>query len=299
MINKLSPKLRKKFVEDYSLPIRIYEDPYFQYFFDLYKNDFDLNNKLEEFLIASNSVDLKSEWFRIKDQIEKDIKENEKYTEFEKLIVQYPETKVMNGNPYNISSEPFSLVSVDIKTANFNSIREFDKSLVKNTDSYLEFISLYTNLSYFKNSKIFRQLIFEPIGAKKQGMIQKNITLQTIKELNLSNEIRLVGNDEFTIRFEKTKDLVGLNEEISNLIKNTTYSKILKVESFNIVHLKDSYFYKHNHLNKKELKKVPKQIYAQCYKKMNNLPISENDLFFIDSETKLLASFKNSYFGEN
>lgn len=42
--------LRKRFVKDFSLPINIFSDPYFEYFLDLYQDAFQSRDRCDDFL---------------------------------------------------------------------------------------------------------------------------------------------------------------------------------------------------------------------------------------------------------
>lgn len=298
--------LRKKFVEDNSLPIRVYQSPYFEYFLELYKEQFNLEEKLKDFNKALNQFNgdqelLQKEWYRIKDAIENDIKSSEAYNKIKNGIPNYSKiNNLPNSNPFKETYVGYSVVSVDIKTANYSSLKYFDSKLVLDTKNYYELISKYTDLDYFKNSKIFRQLVFEPLQAKSQAMIQREmtdkITSHILKEEETIKFAHHVSSDELVLFFEKTSDLMSLEHSIKDIIQKHELSDYFKVEAFNIDVLINDCFIKTTGDGKKQLKNTPAIIYPQCFKKMNNLTIEENDLIFYEPSVKQLAKFNKSIF---
>lgn len=299
-------KMRQKFVDDYRLPIKIMDSPYFEYYLKLYWDDFQLEQKAENFQKAVDKLKgkVQSEWYRIKDSIESDVKSKPKFLELQNTTFDNNNNlQLPNGNPYNQEDGKHICVSVDIRSANYNSLKYFDKSLVLDTQDYNELISKYTDLEYFKESKIFRQLIFEPLLSKKQGQIQKKITLksaQEIMELITPMKVKTVSNDELILLFERDKEtLQTVNDKMNKVMEKLTHQSILKHEVFEVVHLKDKYFFKKNIDGTFLLRKVPGQVYAQCFKKVKNLPIEDYDLLFIDGESGNIAKYLTPIFEEN
>lgn len=123
-------------------------------------------------------------------------------------------------------------ISIDIRTANFRSLKEFD---VNNelSDTYEEFLDKFDLPEVFKYSKQFRQFIFGNINPKRQGKIQR----QLIEGLILSNshlnmDIISIKNDEviFCVNdFDIIKELV-VDESIYKIKLFTTEI----VKDFNI-----------------------------------------------------------------
>lgn len=298
-------KMRQKFVDDYRLPIKIMESPYFEYYLKLYWDDFQLEQKAENFQKAVDKLNgkVQGEWYRIKDTIEADVKSKPKFLELSNTTFDNNnKLQLPNGNPYNQEDAKHICVSVDIRSANYNALKHFDKSLVLDTQDYNELISKYTDLDYFKESKIFRQLIFEPLLSKKQGQIQKQITLKSAQEIiNFITpmKVKTVSNDELILLFSKETDtLQSVNDKMNKVMEKLTHQAILKHEVFEVVHLKEKYFFKKMSDGTFLLRKVPGQVYAQCFKKVKNLPIEEYDLFFIDGESGNIAKYLTPIFEE-
>ena len=293
-VTNLPVSLRQKFVDDFRLPIKIIDSPYFEHFIDLYKDEFKIEEKLNKFITALDAlgeVELKAQWYKIKDQIYSDISSLPKFKDLQETIFNNKKSSFENGNPYNMDSIGKSCVSVDIITGNYTALKHFDSSLSLGTNNYKELISRYTPFEYFHDSKIFRQLIFEPLLAKKQGQIQKSIILETAEHLKTRLDfikIRTVSNDELVLVF-KESNLKNLENQVRDALAEFSHNKLLKTEAFNVKHITKDYFYKENSDGSFLLRKAPGQLYAQLFKKVKGLPVTEEDLMFIDGETQQLA----------
>lgn len=298
-------KLRKKFVDDYRLPIKIMDEQFFNYFLNLYWDDFKIEQKATNFQKAVDELGekLQSEWFRIKDEIEKDISSQPKFEELRQLNIELKPHSIPNGNPYNQEDMKHICVSIDIRSANFNSLKLFDSSLVLGTGSFEELVGRYTDLQYFKESKIFRQLVFEPLLSKKQGQIQKKVIHETIAEIvGLITPLRIktVSNDEIILLFDKkieTEESLVL--KMGEMIEKLTHKDILKAEVFTVHHLVAKYFYKRFIDGSILLRNVPGAVYAQCFKQAKGLPVSDNDLLFVEGESGAIAKYITPLFGTN
>lgn len=66
-------------------------------------------------------------------------------------------------------------------TANFNALKFYDPSIVLNSANWIEFVSKFTELEYFKRSKYFRQIVFGHLNPKKQATISKFITSEIFR----------------------------------------------------------------------------------------------------------------------
>jgi hypothetical protein len=70
---------------------------------------------------------------------------------------------------------------VDLKAANFNTMRVFDPELVLNTSSWEELISKFTKSQYLINSKKFRLTVLSVMEPKAVTRMWEYITYQVYK----------------------------------------------------------------------------------------------------------------------
>jgi hypothetical protein len=294
---------KKKLVKDYGLPIKILSEPYFSYYLNLYKDHFDIASKVNSLTKSIDLVDgeqcLQTEWYRIKDLIEKEIKSLPAYSSFSEYKSSYKIIHPLeNTNLYNQSMLTKTCVSIDIKSANYSSLKYFDKSLVMNTSNYTEFITKFSSVPIFNDSKIFRQLLFEPLDSKKQGHIQKEIiskAADVLVSILSPLSARRIGNDELILVFNKSSDLMSLQEEVLSKLNNFEHKDMLKVEAFNIHQVYDKCFYKEM-ISGIQLRNVPAQLYPQIFKKIKGLKLEESDLIFFDTNTNQIAKFISPLF---
>lgn len=289
-----SENLRKKFCRDFSIPVKVYQSPYFEYSLNLLNDSLGIAKKLEVFLKTKEQLGLDglfTEWNRLKDAIAEQVKSKPSYDELSKKIFMPKKLGIANGHPYNHRDKDFTIVSIDIKSANYNALKYYNPELVLDSTDYKDLISKFSDCELFTESKIFRQLLFEPLLASKQASLQQEIITKTFEELNLTTEAKMVGRDELIFLLPKTEDLAAVDNDFKQKISKTSLGHLLKAEAFNVHSIGNYGFYKQDKDGKKILKQVPTQIFAQCYKLAHNLPIEENDLVFRDSETKLLSKF--------
>lgn len=293
-----STKFKKRLVNDFKLPIKLLDEPYFSYLVNLYNEDFKIDEKIKTLQTSIDMVggeaNIQSEWYKVKDQIEAEVKAVPAYLDLNNYQSDYVlKTKVEGLNPYNNSMVDKTCVSIDIRTANYNALKVFDSELVFNTKDFQEFISKFTKVPLFHESKIFRQLLFEPLGAKKQAHIQRQITYQSADELMplLSpKEIRSVSNDELVLVFDKTEDLASLQDQVEKALSQITHSSILKTEAFNVVNVHEKCFYKKT-VSGFQLRNVSAQLYPQMFKRVKGLELTDLDLVFWDTNTEKLAKY--------
>lgn len=296
--------LRRKFCQDFDIPIAVMDDPYYTYFYELYRKELKLDELQRIFDQAivkhPTSQSLRDSWFNLKDKITEDIKQTKAFEDFQKqeFKFSYEHTKDLEkGNLYNENGLKYSIVSVDIRKANYTALKTFSKELVLGTDSFEELILKYTDLEYYQKSKIFRQLLFEPLNGKKQSQIQKNILSEVYGELKGSVDClkaRAVGSDELYFVFDRDVDLESKEKQIIELISQSKHKDILKVEAFRIDHIVRDCFVKTTTKGEKSLKHVPQIFYAQVFKHFHGLALEKRDLYFVFE--KSVACFNQSIF---
>ena len=75
---------------------------------------------------------------------------------------------------YDHQNDNKFFISLDLKSANFNALRYYDKGLVLNCNNWDEFIAKFTDLKYYLKNKLFRQKIFWLLEPDKQRKIIGN-----------------------------------------------------------------------------------------------------------------------------
>lgn len=70
---KISRKILKRYVKDYKLPIKITHSPYFEYFCDLYKNNYNIEKSFESLVNMLNDFDTEEKFLDYCADTRKDI----------------------------------------------------------------------------------------------------------------------------------------------------------------------------------------------------------------------------------
>jgi len=162
----INHKAHKRFVKDFSLPIQILQNPYFEYYKNLYDNVYNSNEKYKLFQNTVNTLGSIEQFFsktkRVLDSIIDEISILEVYKKFNTDILEDYNVKlnIPKQDIYNQSNDGRYFLSIDLKKANYNALKFYDKGLVLDTNNYNEFISKYTDLEYIKQSKYIRQVIY-------------------------------------------------------------------------------------------------------------------------------------------
>lgn len=306
MIEKTYGKhILKRWSNDFDVPIKVYEEPYFSYFIDLYDDVFNSKSKLllldkalenfkteEDFLAYNNSTT---------DNIVSHIMDKQEYKDFismdmDKYAIKssYPK-----GDIYKKQNTGKFFVSIDLIKANFQTLTYINSNLVDGCKSYDEFISKFTNLSYIKQSKYIRQVIFGKLNPKRQlkiarFLIEKIIDFLFTKGLISYENISMASYDElvFEINECEIEKFVNIEEALKEEIKSNLNLDV-DIEIFKLNSIADKYFIR-EFKNKKgySFSCVPSMYFAQVFKKYNNIAINDNDLVFVH-ENKL-AKFLES-----
>lgn len=295
-MSAITHSLRKRFIKDYSIPITLVQDPYFDYFIKTYDPLFNSLSSYKEFERIVELLGGEEGFFsyakNLNDSVIEHVKGKPAYKEFQSrdnFLWKYtsplpPKLK----NVYTQENKDKLFISIDLVKANFQSLKTVAPSLVDNAPSYLDFISSFTEHEYFKNSKQIRQVIFGNLNPKRQQNIQKwiinEIVSKVTEEFDL-NRIKSTSSDEIVLETnevaletnEKTyeKDIKCLNQILEHVSYDT------RTEAFELKQLGDkSYFVKESLTGGNPVfKAVPSHFFAQSFKYYFNLPLEEWDFY--------------------
>jgi len=283
----LSHEVMKRFVSDYNIPISVLD--HFDYFINLYgyqKELNDLNTVIDE---VGEDLFLKMS-FIIQENIIWDIKKNQAYLKFNSIDMNQYRTKINIGKQklFDPTHDKCHFISLDLKKANYQSLRYVDPSIVNNSKDYNDFISQYTNYDYFKNSKKLRQIIFGNVNPSRQQTVQKymvSIIIQYLIDAKICCEDDCVLTSSDEVIFKS----VDIYEPLEDILKHCSID--VSLNKFQLIHLKPYNFYTQNSIDSIKLKCVPSYFYPQVYKFVHNMPLNDRDLeFFYEGQ---IAQFKN------
>ena len=300
----LLKQFRSKFVKDYNLPLQVVQSPYFEANLKLLEDDCKANTKYLDLLetvrdkFNSNMQKFLEYRHSVEDQILGYILNSEAYKAFNGDKSTIPSETPIVGSPELYTKEQCGcfFVSYDMIKANFQALRYADPAIVKDCDTYEQFIEKFTDIEYFKHAKQLRQVLFGKLNGKRTSSIEKYISNLFAKELAKRYEGKMklysIKTDEIILKF------LGTEEEFKKLAVNNEEFKgfRFRVNKFKLVS-KDfkrgnsdknlTAYIKEDYLNgcKRTLHCVPDAYYPQVYKLLNGMEITPSDLkFYYDHE---------------
>lgn len=299
---ELNSHIKKRFCKDFSLPINIFDDPYFSYFVELYDPLFNVKEKKQWLDSVLSKCNTQDDFFQqstiISTGIKDLIKNSKAYADFNsRNLDDFPLKK--NVSQQNIYIQPNvgkEMISIDLEKANFNSFRLFGLQEEIGCKTYADLVKKFNNEKYFLESKMIRQVIFGDLNPSRQQRIQKYI-IQNLCEKLLDNgcEISSASSDEIII-----KNKTDINE-VKEMLKDVDESfKFFRVEKFHFNKVSDDFDFfvkkttKENGDEKTEFKNTPGFIFAQVYKKHYKMANNEYDMLFYHEG--YLAEFKEPVF---
>eukprot|EP01124_Arcella_intermedia_P016770 TRINITY_DN23380_c0_g1_i1.p1 TRINITY_DN23380_c0_g1~~TRINITY_DN23380_c0_g1_i1.p1 ORF type:complete len:366 (-),score=106.21 TRINITY_DN23380_c0_g1_i1:237-1334(-) len=295
---------RKSFCKDHAMPIPVLESPYFEYFIELYDTLLESKKKLEWLqIVYEKETNLRQYTLHLQDKILSGIKNNPNYLSFTQITEkQYPVDKkpTVPTSIYSIENDGKYLISIDLKSANFTSMRYVNEAIFDKCTTWYDFISKYTPYEYYRNSKQMRQFLFGNLNSKKINMVISYLLHQIYKQIAKNCNVFTMSHDEIIIQMEKgnlPKQLESLSQALQK------YNTMVRLEPFKLVCLdkRKNFWVKEVFKNPNDLsaispsfKCVGNAYFAMAYKKYFKLEEVPNDRkFTFDGQ---LASFERSVF---
>lgn len=301
-------EFRKRFVNDYRLPITILESPYFEYFLNLYEpiyQSLSLYNKAIELInenYKGNYQLFLDNYYNIRENIIQTILNNDAYKAFINMdnntFMQKYTFKEQYPNK-NICKEDLCgqlILSIDLSKANYQTLNFVDNNILLNTNSYEEFIGKFSNEYYIKESKYTRQVIFGKLNPKRTITVERFIThkiYQLLSKSLLNEQYTLISlnNDELIFTCEINDDIKHLKEienKIIQLVLDNLNIQVKAVFARLTVHhfllpnnTTLSSFIKHKLVENTETFIGTNAVFLpQIYNLLDKGQINDNDLFF-------------------
>ena len=248
MEDNFNVDLVNRFVSDYKLPIpKIFNIGQFVHYLYLCEKDYkaltkyrNLINLIDERFGGDSNKFLK-EYYDKREEIIQAILTNPAYLEFNNMdmnrfaIKDVPKN-ITTKNIYNCENVNKIYLSIDLKKANFQALKYVNQGIVFDKDTYEDFIGIFTDLDYIKESKYCRQVIFGKCNPKRHITVEKYITNEIRKYIsekifeNIDINIVSFSNDE--IVYECSVSIESFNEEMINYIKSVINDIKTKIKNF-------------------------------------------------------------------
>ena len=303
-------ELAKRFISDYKLQIPLINEKYFFYHLALYQEDY---NSLEYYFELLDMIGKKyggncnkflEDYYNVRDKIITTIVESEAFQKFNTMDMNVFTIKdrpnITSNNIYNNDNIGKFFISIDLKKANFQTLRNIDKDIVFGADTYEEFIGKFTDLDYIKESKYARQVIFGKCNPKRHITAEKYFIIQIYKKVieqfpYLSDKCVSLSNDEmiFKVDFLRYNDKLtcfSLKKDIQTIAKEIGFDvhvEFFHLKGYNLVFkesrsIRKTFFMKDYFCTDGKFKMigVPLQYHSIAYKLYKGKELSEIDYHF-------------------
>ena len=202
---------------------------------------------------------------------------------------------ITSNNIYNRENLGKTFLSIDLKKANFQTMKHISSSMVNNRATYEDFIGDYTDLDYIKNSKYTRQVVFGKLNPKRQITCEKFFTNEIRKLIApeiyvMSGKIVSMSNDELVYEITTPENINDsliqkLVEKIKSITDFTVHADLFNLNGYEFQFMetgvcKFTFFEKAFSDGSKKLISVPMPFYKMVYKLMNNIPLEDDDYLF-------------------
>lgn len=246
MQTKITPseKAKERFCKDCNLPISLFKEPYFTERLALYDPVYHCIEKWELFTGELSKYPTEQDYFeeynRIKDEAIEYIKNTDGYNRFNsedmnKYRVRHAEFP--NKDIFKPSNSGRTFVSIDMKKANFSSLRNYSPDIFGGAKTWEEFVALFTSNEHIIGSKYIRQVILGNCNPKRHITYEKYLmdkVLTKLEEFVNLNRVVFFSNDEIVLDLS---DQVGEQAEMfaSQLTEEMQKMEIpLKTELFTL-----------------------------------------------------------------
>lgn len=207
---ELTTKLKKRFVKNYNLPIKIFSEPYFSSRIELYNTLFFTKSNLNEFINDINKYSNEEEYFaednKFMQTIIDYIRNKDGYISFNNMDMKIfePRYKFSSSDIWKENNIDKVVFSIDLKKANFQALKYFDSSIFNNEKYWECFIEEFTEERSKISSKHLRQVIFGTLNPKRQTQYERYLMEKILTSLfeispHWDKNILSLSNDEIVI----------------------------------------------------------------------------------------------------
>lgn len=308
----MNTKVLQRFVKDCDIPITVLEEPYFSYFLKLYDKDYGSLEKfrmLEETIKKAGSENaFLAEYVKAKDAAITQTEALPEYAAFlqedmNRYAVETPRIPNLAGRDvYVLPNDSRRFISIDMRKANFQVLKKYDRNIVFGADTYEDYIRMFTDMPYMVSSKYTRQVIFGNMCPKRQVTMQRYYMRRLFDYLRDEKGVpdsafAVFTNDEIVLRSNVPggpggHDMRALEKDIKKDLDLDVSAKSFTLRSIG----GKPYFVKEHDDGTRDFKNIPKDVFAQVYKKYYGMEILPQDMVF--SYNGKLAAFLKGEFEE-
>lgn len=322
-------ELKRRFVDDFKIPITVFEEPYWSFQISLFEKEFksqtswarllegienEYNGSVEKFL---------GDFYSYRESLIQSIHDSEAFDLLKNLppIPKTPEIDCQGGdNIYNEARIGKSYVSIDLRKANIQALMWISDKFFDSTrgekvgDVYKRWLLSHMPEGkellewYVSESKYLRQVILGNCNAKSQIKVEKYL----IKTAGLlvhvyipDSKIIQVGSDEMILEVPGKVELDGIEDLVLRELKIDVKIENFKLSSIEFLtkngHSVRVYKKTDHHSGNITYKGIQRQYYSQIYELLNGLepdPERRDVVFYYEKEPAMFIG-RLTMVGEN
>ena len=315
--------LRHRFCEDTLSPIQVLKDPYFSQRLDLFEKDFSTRTNYDDYIRYvehefNGDVQKFLEYYHsLRDKIINEISNSKAFRDFcddESVTRAIKEFSPIIGNANLYTQEQVKegnncFLSLDMKKANFQTLKWVNPAIFYDCDTYEQFINRYTDMDWAIKSKRTREILFGKLNPNRtmkyekviMSMVEKYVRTTVISDyFNLFS----LNSDELIYKLKPGLNFADAIKAVTSLVnEDNLYMNVgvhIRLEFFKLLCYNFStegsskimnVFVKEHSDGKKTYKCANEIYFPQTYKLINGLEINDDDLVFYYDKTELAKFF--------
>lgn len=284
-----SEVLLKRFCKDYGLPIKVFQQPYFEERLETFDCIYDCMDAFDYFCsVLKDYKDAQEYLATTVDSISKIIAYIKSHSDYRKFCADnsYQDFKplVDKKDIYLEENNGKIFISIDMRQANFSALKHYSRDIF-NCDFWDDFVGLFTSNYCIQESKYLRQVIFGNLNPKRIMKYELYLTNQLLQHLtnqlgNLNiysmnnDEIIIMVDDNFKYNFATIiQTVMSCPNDIGKLydVKKIRITKIPNTDGW----IESDY-----HFEDFKIKCLDANLHHQVVKYFLGQPITDNDLVF-------------------
>lgn len=296
-------KLKERFCKDFNIPIKIFEEPYFNERLNLFaKLRPEILSAYDNFIDELQKYPNHQNYFEYYNKIQNEaiefIKNTPEYQTFNETDMNQFAKNIPKGLPskdiYRESNTDHTFISIDMKQANFNALRHYCQTycnnigIFGNEETWENFMSKFTDSKHIINSKYIRQVILGNCNPKRQITYEKyimSLLLEKIKEhfseKFYQNMLVFFSNDEIIFDVTDTEFKELIYHRLQNLVETSDINVPFKVQLFKLQKIQGTDGFIKKGENFIEPKCIDAIMYPMIIRKIFKETIKENDKVFL------------------
>lgn len=335
----MNKDIKQRFVDDFKIPIPVFEDPYWEFYLSLYEKEFQARTYWEKLMqgieeeYQGNTSEFLRDFYALRESLINAIKDCPDYQRYNEgpVLVLKPNfgPNVKKDDIYNEGFLGGPYWSVDLKKANVQAFCSISPNFFNGTIGlgsrvdkvYTEWVLSHvgdkkTLTWYAPMSKYMRQVIFGNCNPKRQIKIEEGLVGEAAHMVldfigREDTKVISYGSDEVVLKVspEVVAGEAELNE-IECYILDRLHTEV-RVEPFTLSSLEFENAtgnkiraYKKTYLRPGrgvEYKGISRHYYAQIFEQIHNIPVDPDGKDLVFYQEKEPAKFANrlKFIGEN